>query len=236
MDVSPKIISILGDSLAMPRIEEGINFENTYEYLLSKKMYSDFYILNKSKRGNTIKNQSILQYIYDDIEVLKPTFIIIQLGICDCAPRIIGSKERLILDVLAPFWFKRLYINLKSKNRLFLTKYFPRVNVMFPDFKLMYKGLIEKIFKIDSVKKVIVINICDTNQENKKRSFGFEENIVRYNSFLKTLESENIILLDLFEASRLDPNLLLEDGIHLSRKGHIFITDKISESLNSYKL
>lgn len=236
MIASPKIISILGDSLAMPRIEDGINFSRTYEYLLSIKTTENFVILNKSKRGNTIKNQTIQQYIYDDIQVLKPNYIICQIGICDCAPRIISPKERFLLNYISPLWFKQFYLKIKSKHRLFFTKYFPVVNVKFSDFVLMYSLLVREIFKVESVKKLFIINICDTNQRNKLRSYGFESNIIRYNSFLKTLVSNNVILIDMFEASKLDHDLLLEDGIHISLKGHEFISDKISYELNKSTL
>jgi hypothetical protein len=43
-----KIISIIGDSLAMPRMEQGISFFDTYEYTLSKKLSNDYFIKTPS--------------------------------------------------------------------------------------------------------------------------------------------------------------------------------------------
>lgn len=232
MPTTKKIISIIGDSLAMPRLEQGISFFDTYEYSLSKNLSNDYYILNKSKRGNTIKNQVIPQYIYDDLEVLHPHAVIIQIGICDCAPRIIGKRETFFLNVIAPKWFKHHYIKFKSKHRIFFTKYIPKVNVQYPLFVKLYRQLIQILSNIKSIEKIIIINICDTNEENKRRSFGFEENIILYNQFINSLKSDKIFLVDIYEMSKLNKDILIEDGIHLSKTGHEYIANQIFSILN----
>jgi hypothetical protein len=111
-----KRIVILGDSLSMPRPNEGIILEYTYSYLLNKS----FEVINKSKRVNDTKLQILEQNILDDIDYLNPD-IIIYLGIVDCAPRLLSRNESRLINIL-PNKLRKIIINFLSKYRLFFTK------------------------------------------------------------------------------------------------------------------
>ena len=89
-----KIINIIGDSLSMLREENNVLFKDTYGFILAKSLANKFHVVNNSKRANTVKNQCITQYFYDELVFLKANYTIIQLGIVDCAPRLISLKEK----------------------------------------------------------------------------------------------------------------------------------------------
>lgn len=206
-------IVVLGDSLAMPRYE--VPLEKTYPYLLSKEL-KDSEVIVRNKRANTSKNQVREQNILDDIVFLKPNIVIIHLGIVDCAPRLFNQKEQWILSKLK--WINKYIIKFFSKNRYFFTKVNQKVYVSKKDFYKYTSKLIQELKKND-VEKILILNICDTNLENKKKSYGFQQNIQEYNEVLNSLsEEKNVYLLDI--NSMIQKNMLLEDGIHISTEGH----------------
>ena len=226
------IITILGDSLSMARIENGISYKDTYSYLLSEYIKKDYLVLNKSKRGNTITNQISIQNIYDDVISTNSEYFIIQIGIVDCAPRIISMKEKVILRYLFSEKIQNIYIGFKSKYRRFITKYFPKTYVSLDAFKDNYIHLIEAILKQSNVKKIVVINIADTNLKNKNKSFGFENNIINYNKIIKHLSllyPDKINIIDLYSLSNLNDDILLNDGIHISKYAHVILANEIEK-------
>lgn len=227
------IITILGDSLSMARIENGISYKDTYSYLLSEYIKKDYLVLNKSKRGNTITNQISIQNIYDDVITTNSEYFIIQIGIVDCAPRIISMKEKVILRYLFSEKIQNIYIGFKSKYRRFITRNFPKTYVSLDVFKDNYIHLIEIILKQSNVKKIVVINIADTNLKNKNRSFGFENNIISYNQVISKLQKKyksKVELIDLFSISK-NKNIILDDGIHIKPDAHIVLANEIKKVL-----
>ncbi|MDC1317697.1 SGNH/GDSL hydrolase family protein [Flavobacteriaceae bacterium] len=227
------IITILGDSLSMARIEDGISYKDTYSYLLSEYLKKDYLVLNKSKRGNTTKNQINPQNIYDDIITTNSNFFIIQIGIVDCSPRIITMKEKVILRYLFSEKIQNIYIGFKSKYRRFITRNFPKTYVSLDNFNDNYKLLIQTILKQTAVKKIVLINISDTNNINKYRSYGFENNIISYNQVISKLQKKfksKVELIDLFSISK-NNNIILDDGIHISPDAHIVLANEIKKVL-----
>ena len=226
------IITILGDSLSLARSENGIFFKQTYSYLLNKKFNGEYLFLNKSKRGNTITNQISKQNIYDDISTTESDFFITQIGIVDCAPRIISLVEKEIIRRVFSVKLQNVYIRFKSRHRNFLTKYFPKTYVSLDTFKENYIHLIEAILKQSNVKKIVVINIADTNLKNKNKSFGFENNIINYNKIIKHLSllyPDKINIIDLYSLSNLNDDILLNDGIHISKYTHVLLANEIEK-------
>ena len=227
------IITILGDSLSLARSENGIFFKQTYSYLLNKKFNGEYLFLNKSKRGNTTKNQINPQNIYDDIITTNSKYFIIQIGIVDCSPRIISMKEKVILRYFFSEKIQNIYIGFKSKYRRFITRNFPKTYVSLDDFNDNFELLIQTILKQTDVKKIALINIADTNNGNKYRSYGFENNIINYNQVISTLQKKfksKVELIDLFSLSK-NNNIILDDGIHITREAHIIIANEIEKVL-----
>ena len=101
------------------------------------------------------------------------------------------------------------------------------------DFNDNFELLIQTILKQTDVKKIALINIADTNNGNKYRSYGFENNIINYNQVISTLQKKfksKVELIDLFSLSK-NNNIILDDGIHISREAHIIIANEIEKVL-----
>jgi lysophospholipase L1-like esterase len=229
-----KIITILGDSLSMVRSEENITLWLTYPYLLIHLLGDSYHIVNRSKRGNTSLIQTNPQYLYDDVQTSESSYVIIQIGICDCSPRIISKYERFILKYFFHKTLSSYYIRFKSRFRKFFTKNFPKTYVSKSDFELMYKKLLESILQLRTIKKVILVNIASTNNINMERSYGFENNINHYNDIIKRLISTNskCYLIDLFSYTVNDSSLLVDDGIHITKEAHCILANDIVRIIN----
>jgi len=232
-----KIITILGDSLSMARDDYGILYKDSYAYLLGEILGDNYLVLNKAKRANTMITQTHFQNIYDDVLTTNSEYFIIQLGIVDCAPRIISIMEGKILKYLKPKILSDLYIKIKSRNRRFFTKYFPKTYVKPDVFVDKYDYLIRTILEKTTAKKVILVNIADTNKKNKLRSYGFDENIRKYNSFIGGLKSrydKHIELIDLYTVTKNNPDLVIDDGIHIAQPVHKLLAEKIATMIKSH--
>lgn len=230
-----KIITILGDSLSMVRDDEDLTLWSTYPYLLINLLGDGFHIVNRSKRGNTSIIQTNPQYLYDEIESSESNYVIIQIGICDCSPRIISKYERVILKYFLHRTLSNVYLKFKSKYRRFFTKYFPKTYVSRAKFESSYKKLLDTVLQLSMLEKVIIVNIANTNEANKRRSFGFEKNIIDYNNIIHRLISTNskCFLIDLYTYSKLNSNIILNDGIHINKNAHEIIADDIVRIVNS---
>ena len=218
----------------MARSEYGVSYKNLYSYRLNKLLGNDYFVINKAKRTNTIEIQTNIQNIYDDVLTTDSNIFVIHLGIVDCAPRIISLMEGKILKYFRPKFLSNFYINVKSKNRRFFTKHFPKVYVKPQEFKKKYEFLINTIIQKTNNEKIILINIADTNEGNKLKSFGFDENIRKYNTVIKNLKNrynKNIELIDFYTLTKNNPSLLLEDGIHISNEAHNILAEEISKRI-----
>ncbi|WP_198034389.1 SGNH/GDSL hydrolase family protein [Dyadobacter tibetensis] len=224
-------IVILGDSLAMPRIMDGIRFEDTYAYHLAKEFEPDFTLYNRAKRANTFAKQAVEWTLNDDFICYNPKIVIIHLGIVDCAPRLFSELQNKVIEMM-PAPIRKPIITFFSKRRLFFTRLFKKVYV---DKKCFEAGIRSILTHIDSSKqKTIIVGIAPTNTVNANRSYGFEANIMDYNNILKNVAAtkENTIFLDVRD--QINPDIhLLPDGIHLTKEGHLIISKMIINHLNN---
>ena len=216
-----KRIVILGDSLGMPRPD--IKLEETYPYLLQQKL-SQAYVYAKHKRANDSAVQSQHLNLQDDLQYMDADILVIHLGIVDCAPRLFSRRQQHSLQYLK--FINRFIIAFMSKRRMFFTKHFPKVYVNIDDFEENMQKLILAGKKY--AKRVLVVNIADTTESNKQRSYGFENNIREYNRVLSCLsEKHGVELIDFFSLTT--EAMLLDDGIHLSVEGNSVLAEILGE-------
>lgn len=223
-----KRILVIGDSLAMPRVEDGVTYESTYTYLL-KKMFPMCEIICRAARGNDSKKQSSNQALYDDIEVFSPDVVIMHLGIVDCAPRLFSKKQAFVLKLL-PYAITSRIIKFCSKYRYLITKLFPKVYVSKELFDSSLKKIFSAFEKINC--SVICISIASTSEKNANKSFGIVENIKTYNEILKLhCLNTNSLYVNFYDETK-NNDFLLDDGIHINIKGHEFLSLEISRLLS----
>jgi len=230
-------ITIIGDSLALSRINDRIKYQDTYYYKLSKEFNA--FVLNASVRGNSSSNIIKKEYLDEYINsFVENDFIIIHVGIVDCSPRLMNKIEKKIIQCLISIpiisIFIKTYIKIKSKNRFLFTKIFKKSEVSIDEFKLNMNKFVDIITEVNkNLKQVIIINIASPNNYIKSRSAYIEQNIQEYNSILKQIadknKNKNISIIDIYSYSKINNEVLLDDGQHINKKGHDFIFNEIKK-------
>jgi len=215
-------IIILGNSLSIPRPDDQVDYVNTYPYILVKSGYE---VINRSRRINDIEIQSTEQNMLDDVDYLRPDYVVIHLGIVECAPRIFSKKNRAYLRIL-PSKIRNFIINFLSKYREIITKHRKINYVDIVSFEANFIQVINRIHSRNPSIKIVVININNTNMYNNKRSYGFNSNINNYNDVINKLPFKFPINLYVINTN-LHKGGLLNDGIHINSVMHKYISDQI---------
>ena len=112
-------IVVLGNSLPIPRPEDGVGYHDTYPYILTSM---GFEVINKSKRINDIEIQSIETNLLDDVDAFQPNYLIMHFGIVDCSPRLFTKNNRKLLGILPNIITNNIIIFF-SKYRYAITRF-----------------------------------------------------------------------------------------------------------------
>jgi lysophospholipase L1-like esterase len=221
-------VVLLGDSLGMPTGKDEITYEDTYPYILMKRL-KEYEVISKHKRTNDTSKQLAHQAIFDDIEMINPDYMAIHLGIVDCAPRLFSRFQNAVIGML-PNVISKYIIKITSNYRYLLTKIFPKVYVSKDQYKMNLEKFIELSRELNIIP--IFIEILQTSKLNKEKSFSFEKNINDYNNILYEIIDRNNIHLIKYDNSK---NYLLNDGIHITKEANIYIATKIIKYIKEKK-
>ena len=116
-----KTISIITDSLAMPRVEgkDVVYIHETWPKLLAQKIDNkNFTVAEFTERARDTESLNTEQIFVETIKFSNPAILILQIGIVDCAPRIISKFENKLLNKpFVPKKLRRIIINTRKKNR-----------------------------------------------------------------------------------------------------------------------
>lgn len=229
---------IVADSMAMPR--SGVFYEDTWVYSIKKK-FVDIDVIEKVKRASTSRRlreeggDGILEPKGADLlEFYTPDYVLMQLGVADCAPRLFNS-DRLFTKVLhqIPSKITNLFINyIKVKRgRKAIYAY---VNI--EEFKNNIINYLDRAQKL-KVKSIFAIEIGEVSSEINEKSPEFRKQIESYNRVLHELS-------DLYDFFIVIPTGLTTenitnysiDGYHLNANGQKFLSKVIIDSISSYIL
>src|SRR5260221_3443319 len=121
-----KVMTILADSLALVRPEEGIYLKDLYSYKLQERFAGRLYAINHGRVGNhsRYENDSVA-FVYH-ISAEGSQFFCIHLGIVDCTPRLFSEGQKVFLSALSgsKLWggLTRAFIRRRSNKRYELTR------------------------------------------------------------------------------------------------------------------
>ncbi|MEI6346619.1 MAG: SGNH/GDSL hydrolase family protein [Bacteroidota bacterium] len=153
----------------------------------------------------------------DCLEYYMPNIVIVQLGIVDCAPRLINDKS-IIWKIVRrmPNVIVNKYINYLKKN----TTRNPK-NVIISE-SIFQSNLINYFDRCKkwNVDKLIYISIAIPSQEMVDKNSTIIENVVKFNNIIKTL-AKNYNFIDVIEPLKGDIlEDIYEDGYHPNPKGN----------------
>lgn len=219
-------IFIVGDSFALTNQTEQIELKDTYPILLEKN-YPNATLKLLASIGND--TYSALKSLESQTDNFVPDFLIIQLGIVDCAPRTLLRNE-LELVMKMPLFIQKIIYKITKKYRFQITKIRKKQYVSLANFKRFYRTILQQ-FKNQNV-SIILVNIVSVNNYLASISYGFKEQINLYNCAIDELKSEfECQIIDLNYLTSLDKNLVAKDGYHLSLEGNKKLFEEIKRLL-----
>ena len=208
-------VLILTDSLGLPRTSpENLAYEDTWCYSLKDK----YDVLQISIGGGVIGE------IYKQCQYykgFKPDIVIIQMGIVDCAPRILGKTENLLL-------------NSNPVTRKILSKILPRYGKKIREYRKKtytstyhFEEYLKKIIETFQNSIFYSIGIMPASAQYEADLIGISENIDQYNSILKKIFKD--LFIDTLDFTEKD---LMSDYHHLNSIGHKKIIEKLKLKIN----
>lgn len=234
--MNENVISILADSLALPRHKKDgdVPYFQTYPYLLKKSLGNDFHIVEGGKRFRTIVD---CLDDYDELVRLKQaSIIILHVGIVDCAPRVFTPESRRIVAMLP--WIIRVPLLkiIKYMRPFLINEQKPRQWVSARDFKKAYEDIVA-LAKKEGVQGVVSLGVIRPSDELEQRSPGYKE----------CMEHHNAIIMDICEADTfvkyIDINEIIDnnggnkaltvDGMHLNNKGHELLAGELIKTIHN---
>jgi lysophospholipase L1-like esterase len=233
------IVIVVGDSLGCPRPWVGVNLAATYSFQLNRLLGSDAYVANYSVGDSSTDSAMKESFLRTFVRNSGASYAIIQLGIVDCAPRLLSPFERAIGLVSSRVPGLRAlfnqYIKLKSRYRYQLTRIFPRELVPMTRFESNYRTLVLQILESNPVHKVFAINIAYPGEILQKKSFNILANIQAYNKVIEGLVVAypgRLQVVDLFTQCADKPDWITQDdGHHIHKPAHDWIAAEIARRI-----
>lgn len=198
-----KKILVFTDSLGLSReVPEKCSYENTWPVLL--KNYG--YIVNQVSIGGATSTDLANQCHYQ--KSFDPDFVIVQVGIVDCAPRFMTRKEMNFVAINS--FLEKVTFKLLARNSV---RNFRNVTYTTPK---QFKHNLEKIQNSFKGKEVLFIEIMPALDGYENLLPKINSKIIEYN---KIIESFNSLKTKDFEKTH-----IMSDYHHLSEKGHEKLT------------
>lgn len=222
-----KIILVIGSSMTMPRLEVG--FKQTWLYNLIVN-YPNFYTIDKSKRAST-SNRLVNEGAgfkdkrrgADLLEYYQPNIIITQIGITDCAPRLLKNNSLFtkILN-LSPNLIKSLIYKIIKKLKKRSIK---NADVGLIKFESNWVNYIQRAAELNA--NIICILISRPTTLVQTKSPEISDAIQLYNSKLISFNSKykNFYIIEPFTQEEINEYAI--DEFHVSEDGHAVLFEKI---------
>lgn len=225
-----RVIYIYSDSTAFPRPDE-VRAADTWPFLITEH---DTIVYLRGFGGAT--STDLLNLIERDsfyfgfTSSKQRAALIFAAGIVDCAPRPITYKLKIISKV--PLIGKTMWGMLQR----LLHPYRPAIQRI-AHYKLVSNHKIEKnLRKIERLvtnpeMQILIIETPTPAEFVLERSPHFRKNVAKINDIKLKICSSN--QRNIFVKLQLnDPECYIEDGHHLSVKGHTIVSEKIKEALS----
>lgn len=225
-------IMCIGDSTSLP----GHNnlYEDTWFYKL-KTSFSDFDFISVFRRSITTEILITEGGGFSDefplgadcLEFYKPNIVILQLGIVDCAPRLLNNFDKLILKILTNN-LKNFYIKTVKK---FKKRKVTNTIVTVDKYQANLKLFLERCV-LNEIKTAILISIPFPDERMLEKNPEIILNIKIYNQilsdFTKTYSFVKVINpLD----SRNFNESIFEDGYHPNQLGNEIVFQDIKKRI-----
>lgn len=220
---------VLGDSLAIPRPKRGQHLTATWPVLL-KARFPNIDIWQRCRPGvlcyEVLKEFQLFSESLDAF-----SFLVVQVGIGDCCPR---PYPHVIYRILQALHWDNV---IKRINSWYPTLLKIRATPWFSP-----KRYFEHIDEIVAVSlstnpaiRIVLVAIGEPSRELLRKVPGIEKWVVEYNAQLALIAEKRgtqVHYLDPYKGTPLE-EVFLDDGHHLTVKGHKLIAEAIAEIWDS---
>ena len=221
-------IVVIGDSLACPRPWIGLGQDDTYASLLQRGLGSRAHVINLASGDRSTRFYASDAFTKTYIDKSTTDTLVTQLGIVDCAPRLMTFFERGIgfacrKTKITNAVFEK-YVAFKSARRMFFTRHFPNIMVKKDEFERNIRQILGNYVSKGDAKRMILINIAYPGEHLTTRSYDVLRIIESYNDVLARVAADDpdrVQVIDLFSITRDERSLITkEDGHHITAAAH----------------
>lgn len=220
-----KKVLCISDSLGLPRPQ--VLYTDTWISLLRQQRKDYDFIADFHRNATT---DTLSQWEYGEhLLFYEPKIIILQLGICDCAPRYLRTTS---------FWY-RLLNHLPEKFssncwkifKTFRKRNINRTDVSLDKFRLNVEQYIKQCIH-NNVEKIIIIKIAAPGEAMLKNNPLIKSSIKLYNQVYEEIAakySQYVILTDPLHIG--DNSCYVADGYHPNGKGNRLVADALVKAI-----
>lgn len=192
-------------------------------------------MVNHAFSGNNSRI-SVTTGVESHLSSSNASYMVVQLGIVDCAPRLMSNVEWLVMGSLSRLHFLSglapHYARWKSRYRIKFTKWFPRTAVPLPEFRCNIAHLLDEAFARNPLRAAYLVNIAWPGAYLRDRSYGIDANVSAYNQALTEIASRHagrVHIIDVHKFTRENPHYIVpEDGHHIYAPVHDHIAETIA--------
>lgn len=213
----------------MPR--EGCRYEDTWIYMLKQANPQDDYI-NSFIRLLTSKDLQKGAGIKGDFSFYyNPDVVVLQIGVCDCAPRYYNSKStlwKIIEKIGVRLFSEKLYWQLikKLRKRTSNSQY-----VSIDKFTKYINNYIECLVNEIKVKGIVIIQIATPGERVREASPEFLEQIEKYNLVYNQITARYPDVISVISPLNSGDEQLYVDGYHTNKKGSEAVFTEVNKQL-----
>lgn len=219
-------VLIVGDSLSMSRVSDGLITTDTYAAKL--QLNNDVFVVNASARGLDANKINSALFFEEHVRPLIPDVVILAIGIVDCTPRIFTEFEHKALSYLSRYrvfnFFIKKIVSFFSKHRLLITKYRSISYVPAEEFKEKIVDFIVGVKGVNPGCQFLFVNILSPSESFSSRNYGFDKAVEKYNKAISSICLDvSGKLIDLHDFTEFNDSAVLDDGYHITCMTHDFI-------------
>ena len=239
MATSLSKIVILADSLALPREKDwgDTAYEQTYPFLVDQALRqqrgaSAPIVIERGKRSRTI--QSVLLEWEEQVLYRRANFVVVHVGVVDCAPRVLKPAEQKFISRLR---FQVLSDAIRAfihRHRRSLVTWRPSQVYVAPDVFRDSVFKLQQLAAKDGVKALSFVNILMPTDSLEQRSPGFQSNVRQYNGILTDTVRDpgcQVIDINALFGPHGGTEALAVDGMHLNPTGHVLLAQELVQRI-----
>ena len=222
---------IQGDSLPLPR--GPVPYEETWPWHL--RVDDRFpHVINRSQSGKTTDelHTDKVRFPRRKLELYEPETVVMQIGIVDCAPRLLSKTER---DLITAFPFETLARVSSYAAKRLRGRTRRRTYVSEGEFEANLRDYLERADE-HGIDHLVVLKILTAGEKYTAKNPDVQEAITTYNEIIDRLADEFPFVQSLRplatskpEEESLVDDHTLEDGYHLNAAGHERLYERLLE-------